>query len=187
MASSPIDENVGVDLFFEDESRVNDFLVNTAGALSPQEGQALMDSKISFANIFRDYPFYHFFDILSCEDLLQARDVYANEEFYDRFCIETWWAYNNKTLDALSFAINAFNLDYISEEMKALAQRASQYWAYDIIGDFGDFIGIMYDTPHFWYYINDVRPVLHFELWFHELQDLVVSICEAYPKYDWTV
>lgn len=106
-------------------------------------------------------------------------------EFKSTVCYDYFDYFENqiKTMETL---ITNLNVTFIIEELKPIVDKAVDFEIYDFIGDIGDFVGFVWKTPDL-YRLSEIPPILHFELWFHELQDLVESVFKAYSKYDWTV
>lgn len=88
------------------------------------------------------------------------------------------------------------DVDVLVEHVEYLYDRAKIFSFFDLIGDFGDFFGVVLDMPSLRPYHEDIPCahskipcILHLDWWFHDLDDCIETIVDhkKHDHFDWTV
>ena len=151
------------------------------------QGEMAIKSKLNFTKIVEDADFTFFRNLECNSDLLgyfiKTDDLAALQRLADVICSL------DEDLAGELASILQENLDvqYLSEAFQSLYKEVVDYNAFNVIGDFGDLVGIALRVPSLMDEQDKIPPIAHLELWFHDFQDTIESIARNFPRYDWTV
>lgn len=180
-------DDVNLHEFFKREYRLQDFFVQDVNKLSADQAVDMINSKLNLTKIVEDTDL-SFLQTMACNvDLfaffIDTDDFYALQRLSDAVC----GLAEQDFIDFVNLIQRNFDSKFLGEQIETLFLEASSWSFFDLIGDVGDLVGVALGVPSLEQKQDEIPPIAHLELWFHDLEDTVESIWRNWPHYDWTI